>query len=76
MASASSEFRTISSKTTSRHRSVRGRGASRGAVRDDDIFIDIDEAFAGPEVLLEFRAWRHSLRLRFLPHQARANTHT
>ena len=76
MAIASSKSCTTSSGTTSRHRPVKGRGASRGEVRDDDILIDIDEVFARLEVLLEFSAQRHSLRPRFPPHQAGANTRT
>ena len=55
-ANASSESCTTSSGTTSQHRPVKGRGASRGEVRDDDILIDIDEVFAGPEVLPKFGA--------------------
>ena len=56
MVSALSKSHTVSSWTTSRHRPIRGRGASGGEVRDDDIVIDIDEVFAGPKVLLEFGA--------------------
>jgi len=51
-------------------------GASRGEVRDNDILIDIDEVFAGPEVLADFGTQRHSLRPRFPSHQAGVNTHT
>ena len=68
MASVSFESRTVSSETTSWHRPVRRRGASEGAVQDDDIFIDIDEVFAGLEVLPEFSTQRHSIRLRFPLH--------
>ena len=52
MASASFESRTVSSRMTSWR---------RGVVQDDDIFIDIDDVFAMPEVLLEFNTPRHSL---------------
>lgn len=56
MASALSKSHTVSNWKTSRHRLIRGRGASGGEVRDDDIVLDIDEVFAGPKVLLEFGA--------------------
>ena len=47
-------------------------------MRDDDIFIDIDEVFTRPKVLPEFSAQRHSLRPRFPPYQAGVDscTHT
>ena len=41
-----------------------------------DIFIDIDDDFPGPEVLLEFGVQWCSLRPRFPPHQAKANART
>ena len=76
MASASSKSCTISSGTTSQRRPVKGKGAFGGEVRDDDILIDIDEVFTGPEVLPDFSTWRHSLRPRFPPHQDRADART
>ena len=75
-ASVSSESHTIFGGATSWRRLVRGRGASEGAVRVEDILINVDEDLAGPEVLSKFGARRHSLRLRFPPHQAGADTHT
>ena len=42
----------------------------------EDIIIDIDDDFPGPEVLLKFGTWRRSLRPRFPPYQARADVHT
>ena len=51
-------------------------GAFGGEVWDDGILLDIDEVFAGPEVLLEFGARRRSLRPRFPPYQARADVRT
>ena len=76
IAGALSKSRTVSSRTTSQCRLVRGKGAFRGEVRDDDILIDIDEVFARPKVLSKFGAWRHSLRLRFPPHQAEVDACT
>ena len=60
-ASASSESRIVSSGTTSQHWPVKGKAASGGEVRDDDILTDIDEVFTGPKVLLEFGAQRRNL---------------
>ena len=45
-------------------------------MQDDDIFIDIDEVFARPKVLPKFGARRHSLRLRFPPHQMGVDART
>ena len=71
-----SESRTISSEATSLHRSIKGRGAFEGEVQDGDILIDIDEVFAGLEVLQEFGTQRRSIRPRFPSHQAEANART
>ena len=45
-------------------------------MRAEDIVIDIDADFSGDEFLQELSARRHSLRPRFPPHQARADTRT
>ena len=74
--SASSESHTISNRTNSRRKLVRGKGASGGAMQDDDILIDIDKVFARPKVLSEFNTQRRSLRPWFPPHQARADAPT
>ena len=73
-ANVSSKSHIVFSRATSWHRLVRGREASGGAVRVEDILIDINEDLVGPEVLLEFGMRRHSLRLRFPPHQAGVDT--
>ena len=66
-ASISSESHTISSRASSQCRLAIGRGASRGATRVEDLFIDIDADFSRNEVLLDLGIWRRSLRLRFSP---------
>ena len=45
-------------------------------MRAEDLVIDIDADFSGDEFLPELSARRHSLRPRFPPHQARADTRT
>ena len=42
-------------------------------MRAEDLVIDIDDDFSGDVVLPELGARRHSLRPRFLPHQARVD---
>ena len=48
----------------------------RREMRVEDFLIDKDDEFPEPEVLLMFGTWRHSLRPRFTPYQARADAHT
>ena len=66
----------VSSGASSRCRLTKGRGAFRGEMRVEDILIDIDDDFLGPEVLPKFGTRRRSLRPRFPPHQAEANACT
>ena len=75
-ASISSESHTISSRAFSQCRLAIGRGASRGATRVEDLFIDIDADFSRNEVLLDLGIWRRSLRLRFPPCLAGADART
>ena len=72
MASISSESHTISNGSSSRRKPVRGKGASEGEMRVEDLVIDIDADFSGDKVLLELGARRPSLKPRFPPHQAKA----
>ena len=75
-ASISSESYTISSRAFSQCRLAITRGASRGATRVEDLFIDIDADFSKNKVLLDLGIWRCSLRLRFPPCLAGANART
>ena len=73
-ANVSSKSHIVSNGATSWRRLVRGREASGGAVRVEDILIDVNEDLVEPGVLSEFGVRRHSLRLRFPPHQVGADT--
>ena len=60
----------VSSGASSRCRLTKGRGASRGEMRVEDILIDIDDDFPRGKVSLKFGSRRRSLRSSFLPHWA------
>ena len=76
MANVSFESHIVSSKASSRCRPARGRGASGGEMRAEDLVIDIKADFSGDEVHLDLGARRCSLRPRFPPRQARADART
>ena len=76
MANVSFESHIVSSRASSRCRPARGRGASGGEMRAEDLIIDIKANFSGDEVHLDLGTRRCSLRPRFPPRQAGADAHT
>ena len=68
MANVSFESHIVSGRSSSRCRPARGRGASGGEMRAEDLVIDIKVDFSRDEVHLDLGAWRCSLRPRFPPH--------
>lgn len=74
--SVSFESYTVSSRASSWHRSAKGRRASRGETRVEDLLIDIDVDFFEDEVHVDLGTLRCSLRPRFPPLQAMADART